>query len=44
MNSFLTEFLAYFFPVDNLPECIQVFVGCFLLALLIKLIIVVLDR
>ena len=45
MNSFLIEFLSYFFPnIANAPDWLEVFVGVILLTFFVKLIIVLIDR
>lgn len=44
MNSFISDFLSYFFPTSSLPDWMQVFVGLMLLCMILKVIMFVLDR
>ena len=44
MNTYLSDFLDWFFPTADLPDWLQVFVGVVLLVLFVKLIIVMIDR
>lgn len=44
MNTYLNDFLSWFFPTASLPDWLQVFVGVVLLTLFVKLIIVMIDR
>lgn len=45
MNSFLYDFLSYFFPnISSVPEWLQMFIGVILLTYFLKMIMFVIDR
>lgn len=45
MNSFLADFLSYFFSnITGAPEWLQIFIGVILLIFFVKLIMFVIDR
>lgn len=45
MNTYLVDFLNYFFPdIGAAPEWLQVFVGTVLLVLFLKLILCIFNR
>lgn len=45
MNSFLVDFLLYFFPeISSFPGWLQVFIGVILLTLFVKFIMFMMDR
>lgn len=45
MNSFLIDFLSYFYPgISSVPEWLQVFLGVILLVLFVKFLLVMIER
>lgn len=45
MNTFLQDFLSYFFPnLATAPEWMHVYAGTLLLVLFVKLVLVVIER